>query len=89
MFRFSIKLAKVSQTKKTIAVLNQLISAQSISWSELLRQFLTSAGSDYLSRLRRDSVGADFQSVRKLTNYICAKPPESRVRLFSSIYRPR
>jgi hypothetical protein len=22
--------------------------------------------------LRRDSVGADFQSVRKLTNYICA-----------------
>ena len=28
----------------------------------------TSAGSDYLSQLRRDSVGADFQSVRKLTN---------------------
>ena len=33
----------------------------------------------YLSKLRRDSVGADFQSVRKLTNYVCAKPPESRL----------
>ena len=28
----------------------------------------------YLSKLRRDSIGADFQSVRKLTNYVCAKP---------------
>jgi hypothetical protein len=43
-------------------------------------------GQCYLSRLRRDSVGADFQSVRKLTNYICAKPPESRLRLFSNAY---
>ena len=39
----------------------------------------------YLSKLRRNSVGADFQSVRKLTNYICAKPPESRLRLFSKV----
>ena len=30
----------------------------------------------YLSKLRRDSIGTDFQSVRKLTNYICAKPLE-------------
>ena len=36
-----------------------------------------SVSSDYLSKLRRDSVGADFQSVRRLTNYVCAKPPES------------
>jgi len=28
----------------------------------------------YLSKLRRDSVGADFQSVRKLTNHIRATP---------------
>ena len=41
----------------------------------------------YLSRLRRDSVGADFQSVRKLTNYVCAKPPESRLRHFHNIYK--
>jgi hypothetical protein len=40
----------------------------------------------YLSRLRRDSVGADFQSVRKLTNYICAKPPESRLSHFHNVY---
>jgi len=33
----------------------------------------------YLSKLRRDSVGADFQSVRKLTNYVCAAPLESRL----------
>ena len=26
----------------------------------------------YLSKLRRDSVGADFQSARKLTNYVSA-----------------
>jgi len=36
----------------------------------------------YLSKLRRDSVGPDFQSVRKLTNYVCAKPPESRLSVF-------
>ena len=34
----------------------------------------------YLRKLRRDSVGAAFQSVRKLTNYVCAAPPESRLR---------
>ena len=36
----------------------------------------------YLRGLRRDSVGADFQSVRKLTNHVCAKPPESRLSVF-------
>ena len=36
----------------------------------------------YLSKLRRDSVGPDFQSVRTLTNYVCAKPPESRLSVF-------
>src|SRR6202020_2374630 len=40
----------------------------------------------YLSRLRRDSVGADFQSVRKLTNYVCAKPPESRLSRIHNVY---
>ena len=40
----------------------------------------------YLSKLRRDSVGADFQSVRKLTNYICAKPPESRLSRIHNVY---
>ena len=40
----------------------------------------------YLSKLRRDSVGADFQSVRKLTNYVCAKPPESRLSHFHNVY---
>ena len=39
----------------------------------------------YLSKLRRDSIGADFQSVRKLTNYVCAKPLESRLRAFRNI----
>ena len=39
-------------------------------------------GHPYLSKLRRDSVGADFQSVRKLTNYVCAKPPELRLSAF-------
>jgi hypothetical protein len=34
------------------------------------------------SKLRRDSVGAGFQSVRKLTNYVCAKPLESRLSAF-------
>ena len=41
----------------------------------------------YLSKLRRDSIGADFQSVRKLTNYVCAKPLESPLRLFSNNYK--
>ena len=41
----------------------------------------------YLSKLRRDSVGVDFQSVRKLTNYVCAKPPESRLSVFFNIYK--
>jgi len=36
----------------------------------------------YLSKLRRDSVGADFQSVRKLTNYVCVAPPVSRLSVF-------
>ena len=43
---------------------------------------MTDARYCYLSKLRRDSVGADFQSVRKLTNYVCAKPPESRLSVF-------
>jgi len=51
------------------------------------KSFVWSLNSEpYLSRLRRDSVGADFQSVRKLTNYICAAPPESRLRHFSNVY---
>jgi len=36
----------------------------------------------YLSKLSRDSVGVGFQSVRKLTNRIRGKPPESRLRYF-------
>jgi len=44
-------------------------------------------GYTYLSKLRRDSVGADFQSVRKLTNYVCAKPPELRLSVFRNTYR--
>jgi len=43
----------------------------------------------YLSKLRRDSVGVDFQLVRKLTNYVCAKPPESHLSEFRSTYRRR
>ena len=43
----------------------------------------------YLSRLRRDSVGADFQSVRKLTNYVCTKPLESRLSGFRNICKAR
>jgi hypothetical protein len=31
---------------------------------------MASSVHSYLSKLRRDSVGADFQSVRKLTNYV-------------------
>ena len=45
------------------------------------------AAVSYLSKLRCDSVGADFQSVRKLTNYVCAAPPESRLSVFSNIYK--
>ena len=41
----------------------------------------------YLSKLRRDSIGADFQSVRKLTNYVCAKPLESRLSAFRNTYK--
>ena len=39
----------------------------------------------YLSKLRRDSVGADFQSVRKLTNYVCAEPLESHLSQISKV----
>ena len=46
-----------------------------------------SVARSYLSKVRRDSVGADFQSVRKLTNYVCAKPPESRLRHFHNTYK--
>ena len=35
----------------------------------------------YLSKLRRNSAGADFQSVRKPTNHIRTAPPESRLRV--------
>ena len=59
-----------------------------ICWSkrdqELHQRSFTSASS-YLSRLRRDSIGADFQSVRKLTNYICAKLLESRLSHFYNV----
>ena len=43
--------------------------------------------SAYLSKLRRDSVGADFQSVHKLTNYVCAAPPESCLSVFRNTYK--
>ena len=39
----------------------------------------------YLSKLRHDSIGVDFQSVCKLTNYVCAKPLESRLKAFRNI----
>jgi hypothetical protein len=39
----------------------------------------------YLSKLRRDSVGADFQSARKLTNYVSAAPSESRLSGFRNV----
>ena len=45
------------------------------------------AAVSYLSKLRRDSVGADFQSVRKLTNYVYATPPELHLSVFSNIYK--
>ena len=48
--------------------------------------FEATSGLGYLSKLRRDSVGADFQSVRKLTNYVCATPLESCLSVFSNIY---
>ena len=38
-------------------------------------------------RVRRDSVSVDFQSVRKLTNYVCATPPESRLSVFFNTYK--
>ena len=41
----------------------------------------------YLSKLRRDSIGTDFQSVRKLSNYVCAKPLESRLSAFRKTYK--
>ena len=41
----------------------------------------------YLSNLRRDSIGTDFQSVFKLTNYVCAKSLESRLRQFRNTYK--
>ena len=42
---------------------------------------------NHLSKLKRDPVGLDFYSVRKLTNYVYAKPPESRLSVFSNIYK--
>ena len=51
---------------------------------------LVSAASPYLSKLRRDSVGADFQSVRKLTNYRAesrdARAPMSHGRTEGPLY---
>ena len=44
---------------------------------------------NYLSKLRRDSIGADFQSVRKLTNYVYAKSLELRLRAFRNICKAR
>ena len=49
--------------------------------------FRLSSDRIYLSRLRRDSVNADFQSVRKLTNYVCAKPLESHLSAFRNTYK--
>ena len=49
---------------------------------QFLRPVSPMLGSAYLSKLRRDSIGTDFQSVRKLTNYVCAKPLESRLSAF-------
>ena len=51
------------------------------------RSVVLSISASYLSKLRRDSVGSDFPSVRKLTNYVCAKPPESRLRQFRNTYK--
>ena len=39
----------------------------------------------YLSKLRCDSVGTDFQSARKLTNYVSAAPSESRLSGFRNV----
>jgi len=59
-----------------------ILTELSATLSEL-RASDSSVGLYYLSKLRRDSVGADFQSVRKLTNYVCVKPPESRLSVTS------
>ena len=40
----------------------------------------------YLSKLKLDSVGADFKLVRKLTNYIHGASLKLRLRLFRNIY---
>jgi len=61
------------------------MAAKTDEWMNELPQKLLPQQAHYLSKLRRDSVGADFQSVRKLTNYICAKPPESRLSHISKV----
>ena len=76
-----------SRMSKSEVVLLPVPSPVMISQSGAprLRASVGALASPYLSRLRRDSVGADFQSVRKLTNYVCAKPPESRLSHFSKV----
>jgi len=54
-------------------------------WENILPRRYRTPKLAYLSKLRRDSVGADFQSVRKLTNYIYAKPLELRLRQYSNV----
>ena len=41
--------------------------------------------SDYLSKLRRNSISADFQLVRRLTNYVYIKPLELRLSAFCKV----
>ena len=85
----------MTDTLSRIYLFSSLWAIQTFIWYLLLFQkhFAKTGSADvapkfrsicsvYLSKLRRDSVGADFQSVRKLTNYVCAKPLELRLSAF-------
>ena len=61
-------------------------SARSV-WAKLIKCARTVPKFIQCKILQRlpDSVGADFQSVRKLTNYVCAKPLESANLIISTL----
>ena len=58
-----------AEDKKTIVYLASLKTPHPILPSQLWSGY----NHTYLSKLRRDSIGADFQSVRKLTNYFTSE----------------
>jgi len=70
------------------ALLEALHEALSEALLEALHKALLEAKlCSYLSKLRHDSISADFQSARKLTNYVSATPSESRLSMFRITYK--